>query len=57
MGGKWKRKLNNCIRLWPFNVDGEGHFAALMKKDGGSENIEEYSEKVTLLKVDLKVFI
>lgn len=25
---------NGCIRLWPHKIDGEGHFAALLIKDG-----------------------
>lgn len=49
-------ELNNCIRLWPFNVDGEGHFAALMKKDVGSENIKEgdIQESNIVKELDLK---
>ncbi|MBH1941439.1 RsmB/NOP family class I SAM-dependent RNA methyltransferase [Mobilitalea sibirica] len=29
-----KNELKNCIRLWPHRIDGEGHFIALLKKDG-----------------------
>jgi NOL1/NOP2/sun family putative RNA methylase len=27
-------ELSKCVRLWPFDIKGEGHFAALFKKDG-----------------------
>lgn len=30
-------ELKSCIRLWPHKIDGEGHFIALLKKDGISE--------------------
>lgn len=29
---------NGCIRLWPHRIDGEGHFAALLIKEGGKES-------------------
>ncbi len=28
---------NGCIRLWPHRIDGEGHFAALLLKNGGKD--------------------
>lgn len=29
-----KDELKNCIRLWPHKLNGEGHFIALLRKDG-----------------------
>lgn len=29
--------VNGCIRLWPHRIDGEGHFAALLRKTDGRE--------------------
>lgn len=31
--------LVRCIRLWPHKIGGEGHFIALLKKDGEAEEI------------------
>lgn len=32
--------LRECVRIWPWRMEGEGHFLALLKKDGKiSENI------------------
>ena len=28
------QEVNKCIRLWPHRIKGEGHFLALLKKDG-----------------------
>ena len=35
--------LTNCVRLWPHRVRGEGHFAALLERDGDgpAPNISE----------------
>lgn len=30
--------LTKCARLWPHRIEGEGHFVALVKKDGNSSN-------------------
>jgi len=32
VGGR--TELKNCIRLWPHKIEGEGHFIALLRKDG-----------------------
>ena len=29
---QWKEVRENCIRIWPHRMEGEGHFAALMRK-------------------------
>ncbi len=31
-------ELSKCARLWPHKIDGEGHFVALVEKDGVSVN-------------------
>jgi NOL1/NOP2/sun family putative RNA methylase len=36
-------ELNNCIRLWPHKIDGEGHFVALLHKGENEENAPEKS--------------
>lgn len=30
-------KLQRCVRIWPHRMDGEGHFLALMKKQGSTD--------------------
>lgn len=32
--GNGSRELQKCVRIWPHKMDGEGHFMALLKKDG-----------------------
>lgn len=36
-------ELKNCIRLWPHKIDGEGHFIALLRKDGVYDSASERS--------------
>ncbi len=31
------KEMEKCVRIWPHRADGEGHFAALMKKNGQNE--------------------
>lgn len=57
--GNGKDELKNCIRLWPHKLEGEGHFIALLRKDGGSdlENQADNStaeEKLSSAKVPLR---
>lgn len=33
--------LERTIRLWPHKLEGEGHFAALLRKQGGADPVEE----------------
>lgn len=43
-----KINAQNCARLWPHKIKGEGHFVALMKKTGGSDVLcEIHKEKCT----------
>ena len=32
-----RESLKNCVRIWPHRMGGEGHFLALLKKDGEPE--------------------
>ena len=36
-GGETDKRLTGTLRLWPHRIKGEGHFAALMEKEGGRE--------------------
>lgn len=35
--GSGNQKLEKCVRIWPHRMKGEGHFLALMQKDGVSD--------------------
>ena len=37
--GNGMESLKRCVRLFPHKIDGEGHFMALLKKDGTGDNI------------------
>ena len=39
--GNGMESLKRCVRLFPHKIDGEGHFMALLKKDGTGDNIRE----------------
>lgn len=39
--GNGMESLKQCVRLFPHKIDGEGHFMALLKKDGTGDNIRE----------------
>lgn len=41
--GNGNSELKKCVRIWPHKMDGEGHFLALLKKDG-TEDREQYEE-------------
>ncbi|CUH92586.1 hypothetical protein SD1D_1040 [Herbinix luporum] len=36
-------QLKHCIRLWPHKISGEGHFIALLKKEGPSDTDKDNS--------------
>lgn len=40
-------ELENCIRLWPHKINGEGHFIALLRKEETASNttVKDYSYK------------
>ncbi|MBR3082578.1 MAG: hypothetical protein IKH06_06975, partial [Clostridiales bacterium] len=48
--GSEKEEIRNAIRLWPHKLKGEGHFAALLKKDDG-ENCGMVFEKNKAVKL------
>ncbi len=35
--GSDREELQNCVRIWPHRMHGEGHFLALLRKEGDSE--------------------
>lgn len=39
--GNGMESLKRCVRLFPHKIDGEGHFMALLKKEGTADNIRE----------------
>lgn len=46
-----RKELENCGRLWPYKIKGEGHFLALLRKKGNDEptnipKIKPISEKL-----------
>ena len=52
-----ENQLSNCARIYPYNVDGEGHFFAVLHKKAINQNIENksYSKKANK-NVKLKSF-
>lgn len=40
--------FEDCIRLYPHKLNGEGHFTALLKKDGISAPSEKYRTKIKI---------
>lgn len=40
--GDGNEELRKCVRIWPHKMSGEGHFVALLKKDGE----DTYSDRV-----------
>lgn len=57
---QWDRieELQNCIRLWPHKIKGEGHFAALLKKnDGKTGNQETYAYSKFKMPEQLQEFL
>ena len=50
-------ELKDCIRLWPHKLNGEGHFIALLEKEGELENFGNSSRrKEFVLPEDSKEF-
>ena len=45
--GNGMESLKQCVRLFPHKIDGEGHFMALLKKDGTGDNIRESVKTLT----------
>lgn len=50
--GNGDEELRKCVRIWPHKMNGEGHFMALLKKDG--TRICEYMKNNGKIRVDRK---
>lgn len=51
-------ELEKCVRLFPHKIDGEGHFLALLKKDGEkTPNAMEAKRKLPKLPAELEDFL
>ena len=48
-------ELRKCVRIWPHKMAGEGHFLALLKKDGEARRAERAAEKPRLAKAEKKL--
>lgn len=49
-------ELKKCVRIWPHKMAGEGHFLALLKKDGEAEAFDGKTvEKSKMTKAERKV--
>ncbi len=48
--------LSKTLRLWPHHLRGEGHFAAVLKKDGDYDGPVRPQAKGSIHKEDLKIF-
>lgn len=49
--------LEETVRIWPHKMQGEGHYLALVKKQGQSEPIKEKKQKGKKLPEDLSCFL
>ena len=47
--------LKKCVRIWPHRMAGEGHFLALLKKDGEMMPREDAAVKPRISKAERKV--
>lgn len=54
-GGITQGYLPGTLRLWPHKLDGEGHFVAVLSKDGSLKE-NEYTHEKGLKKKDLKEY-
>lgn len=54
-----KEELNNCVRIWPWKVKGEGHFLTILKKqeDKIFEIKPNYTPKKFKISEELKSFL
>lgn len=48
-------QLSKCVRIWPHKMSGEGHFLALLKKDGQSQPLPISRKKPQIDKSSLKL--
>jgi NOL1/NOP2/sun family putative RNA methylase len=49
--------MPECVRLYPHKIHGEGHFVALLKKDGEPTNKKENSQQSDPLNEDVQDFL
>lgn len=49
-------ELNNCIRLYPHKIKGEGHFVALLQKGNKEQDSKKYKERKVKIPVDDEFF-
>ena len=49
--------MSECVRLYPHKIHGEGHFVALLKKDGEPTNKKENSQQSDPLNEDVQGFL
>ncbi|MCI5650085.1 MAG: RsmF rRNA methyltransferase first C-terminal domain-containing protein [Fusicatenibacter sp.] len=43
--GDGNPELSKCVRIWPHRMNGEGHFLALLRKDGAAIPRKEHTEQ------------
>lgn len=49
--------LKFCARLWPHKIKGEGHFLALLKKNGSNERVDNFKKSKCADESELKYFL
>lgn len=50
------KELERCVRIWPHRMGGEGHFIALLRKEGEKkEEKQPYRSKLALGKTERKI--
>ena len=54
--GSGEESLALCVRLWPHRMEGEGHFLALLKKEGQKVRVQE-KKKRRKLEPEVKRYI
>lgn len=54
--GETMEDLTKTVRLWPHKVKGEGHYTALLQKEGEAVCTEPLTEKKRISKDDLRSF-
>lgn len=48
-------ELEKCVRIWPHKMAGEGHFLALLKKEGEALPSKDRKERVKISKAERKI--
>ena len=49
--------MSECVRLYPHKIHGEGHFVALLKKEGSSDSISKSKSNSDSLPEDVENFL